>query len=54
MLTRTQQNYEFISWRLTLLWFVGFFFRYCFLLPVRITIFFTSVNRLPDPTVFSL
>ncbi|XP_043215725.1 glycerol-3-phosphate acyltransferase 4-like isoform X3 [Amphibalanus amphitrite] len=44
MLTRTQQNYEFISWRLTFLWFVGFFFRYFFLLPVRITIFFTSVS----------
>ncbi|XP_037088310.1 glycerol-3-phosphate acyltransferase 3-like isoform X2 [Pollicipes pollicipes] len=44
LLTRTQQKYEFISWRLTLLWFVGFFFRYCFLLPVRITIFFTSVT----------
>lgn len=43
MLTRTQQNYEFISWRLSFLWFVGFFFRYFFLLPVRITIFFTSV-----------
>jgi len=43
MLTRTQQDFQFISWRLTLLWFIGFFFRYCFLLPVRITIFITSV-----------
>lgn len=40
MLTRTSHIWtDFISWRLNLIYVVGFFFRYCFLLPLRLTIF---------------
>ncbi|XP_063981302.1 glycerol-3-phosphate acyltransferase 3 isoform X1 [Diachasmimorpha longicaudata] len=38
LLTRTNRRYEFISWRLTVIWMCGFFMRYCFLLPLRILI----------------
>uniref|UniRef100_A0A0C9QCN7 AGPAT6_1 protein n=1 Tax=Fopius arisanus TaxID=64838 RepID=A0A0C9QCN7_9HYME len=38
LLTRTNRRYEFISWRLTVIWMFGFFMRYCFLLPLRILI----------------
>lgn len=43
LLTRTNRRYEFISWRLTFIWMAGFVVRYCFLLPVRITICFFGV-----------
>ncbi|KAL2736566.1 glycerol-3-phosphate acyltransferase 4 isoform X1 [Vespula maculifrons] len=38
LLTRTNRHYEFISWKLTVIWMFGFFMRYCFLLPLRIFI----------------
>ncbi|XP_015191182.1 PREDICTED: glycerol-3-phosphate acyltransferase 3 [Polistes dominula] len=38
LLTRTNRHYEFISWKLTVIWMFGFFMRYCFLLPLRILI----------------
>ncbi|ERL89398.1 hypothetical protein D910_06767 [Dendroctonus ponderosae] len=38
-LTRTNQTYEFISWKLTFLWIFGFFVRYLILLPLRLYIF---------------
>ncbi|KAL7636353.1 UNVERIFIED_CONTAM: hypothetical protein RMT77_013112 [Armadillidium vulgare] len=57
-LTRTNHNYEFISIRLTIFWVVGFIFRYCFLLPLRVSIlsigvgilvvFTTVINFLPE------
>lgn len=44
LLTRTNRNYEFISWRLSFIWFVGFLMRYCFLLPLRVIICFIGVS----------
>ncbi|XP_011496772.1 PREDICTED: glycerol-3-phosphate acyltransferase 3 isoform X2 [Ceratosolen solmsi marchali] len=43
LLTRTNRRYEFISWKLTVIWMCGFFMRYCFLLPLRILICFVGV-----------
>ncbi|XP_014212089.1 glycerol-3-phosphate acyltransferase 3 [Copidosoma floridanum] len=43
LLTRTNRRYEFISWKLTVIWMCGFFTRYCFLLPLRILICFIGV-----------
>ncbi|XP_015520711.1 glycerol-3-phosphate acyltransferase 3 isoform X2 [Neodiprion lecontei] len=40
LLTRTNRHYEFISWKLTVIWMFGFLMRYCFLLPLRILICF--------------
>ncbi|XP_076164849.1 glycerol-3-phosphate acyltransferase 4 isoform X2 [Ptiloglossa arizonensis] len=40
LLTRTNRQYEFISWKLTVIWMFGFVMRYCFLLPLRIFICF--------------
>lgn len=44
LLTRTNRNYEFISWRLSFIWVVGFLMRYCFLLPLRVLICFIGVS----------
>ncbi|XP_078053597.1 glycerol-3-phosphate acyltransferase 4 isoform X2 [Augochlora pura] len=46
LLTRTNRHYEFISWKLTVIWMFGFFMRYCFLLPLRIFICFIGVQFL--------
>ncbi|CAD6233813.1 GSCOCG00007308001-RA-CDS, partial [Cotesia congregata] len=43
LLTRTNRHYEFISWKLTVIWMFGFILRYFFLLPLRIFIFFFGV-----------
>ncbi|XP_060824941.1 glycerol-3-phosphate acyltransferase 3 isoform X1 [Bombus pascuorum] len=43
LLTRTNRHYEFISWKLTVIWICGFVMRYCFLLPLRIFICFVGV-----------
>ncbi|XP_017889594.1 glycerol-3-phosphate acyltransferase 3 isoform X2 [Ceratina calcarata] len=43
LLTRTNRLYEFISWKLTVIWMCGFFMRYCFLLPLRIVLCFIGV-----------
>ncbi|XP_015602918.1 glycerol-3-phosphate acyltransferase 3 isoform X2 [Cephus cinctus] len=43
LLTRTNRQYEFISWKLTVIWMFGFVMRYCFLLPLRILICFIGV-----------
>lgn len=43
LLTRTNRFYEFISWKLTFIWMIGFVIRYCFLLPLRIFICFIGV-----------
>ncbi|OXA38487.1 glycerol-3-phosphate acyltransferase 3 [Folsomia candida] len=40
LLTRTNRVYEFISWRLSFIWLVGFCVRYGILLPFRVTICF--------------
>uniref|UniRef100_A0A8C2DUR2 1-acylglycerol-3-phosphate O-acyltransferase 9, like n=1 Tax=Cyprinus carpio TaxID=7962 RepID=A0A8C2DUR2_CYPCA len=38
LLTRTNNNFQYISLRLTVLWGVGVVVRYCILLPLRITL----------------
>lgn len=38
LLTRTNDNFKFISWKLTTFWALGCFWRYCILLPGRIAI----------------
>lgn len=43
LLTRTNRRYEFISWKLTVMWVNGFFIRYFILLPLRVTICFIGV-----------
>ncbi|XP_050676536.1 glycerol-3-phosphate acyltransferase 3 isoform X2 [Leptidea sinapis] len=43
LLTRTNRQYEFLTWRLTIIWMMGFVVRYFFLLPLRILIFFIGV-----------
>ncbi|CAG7833359.1 unnamed protein product [Allacma fusca] len=52
LLTRTTRNYEFISWRLSLIWLVGFFIRYFFMLPCRVTICFLGTITLTLLTFF--
>ncbi|XP_026481514.1 glycerol-3-phosphate acyltransferase 3-like [Ctenocephalides felis] len=42
-LTRTNRRYEFISWKLTILWFIGCIVRYLILFPLRMIIFLTGV-----------
>nr|CAD7401704.1 unnamed protein product [Timema cristinae] len=46
LLTRTNLGYEFISWRLTIIWMLGFLMRYFFLLPLRIIICFIGIGWL--------
>ncbi|XP_071448985.1 glycerol-3-phosphate acyltransferase 3 isoform X1 [Hetaerina americana] len=43
LLTRTNRRYEFISWKLTIIWMLGFCIRYFFLLPLRVMICFIGV-----------
>uniref|UniRef100_A0A1Y1LF29 Phospholipid/glycerol acyltransferase domain-containing protein n=2 Tax=Photinus pyralis TaxID=7054 RepID=A0A1Y1LF29_PHOPY len=43
LLTRTNTHYEFISWKLTIIWMCGFFIRYFFLFPLRVFICFFGV-----------
>ncbi|XP_027548556.1 glycerol-3-phosphate acyltransferase 3 [Neopelma chrysocephalum] len=38
LLTRTNVNFHYISLRLTIVWVIGVVVRYCFLLPLRITL----------------
>lgn len=43
LLTRTNRNYEYINWKITVIWFIGFWIRYAFLLPLRVLICFFGV-----------
>ncbi|XP_052755222.1 glycerol-3-phosphate acyltransferase 3 isoform X1 [Galleria mellonella] len=43
LLTRTNKQYEFLTWRLTIIWAMGFLVRYMFLLPLRVLIFVIGV-----------
>ncbi|XP_030369153.1 glycerol-3-phosphate acyltransferase 3-like isoform X3 [Scaptodrosophila lebanonensis] len=43
MLTRTNRHYEFISWKITLIWMVGFVVRYFILMPLRVLVCFLGV-----------
>jgi len=61
LLTRTSQSFEFVNIRLTIIWIVGFIFRYCLLLPGRALILFVGmlwlsicmafVGHLPDGNI---
>lgn len=44
MLTRTNRHYEFISWKITLIWVVGFAVRYFILMPLRVFVCFIGVR----------
>lgn len=39
LLTRTNKNYQFTSWRIALVWAAGFIFRFYMMFPVRLAIF---------------
>lgn len=39
MLSRTNQQYEYVSFRVTFLWILGFILRYCILFPFRLILF---------------
>lgn len=39
LLTRTNKNYQFVSWKLTVYWLIGFVIRFYMLLPIRFAIF---------------
>ena len=43
LLTRTNDKFTFINWRLTFFYYFGCVFRYCFLLPGRIAILIVGV-----------
>lgn len=45
LLTRTNRRYEFISWRLTVIWVIGFLIRYLLLMPLRVIICFIGVSK---------
>lgn len=45
LLTRTNRRYEFITWRLTVIWVFGFFVRYFVLMPIRVFICFCGVRE---------
>ncbi|CAG0882600.1 unnamed protein product [Darwinula stevensoni] len=51
LLTRTNLNYEFISVKLTVLWFIGFLIRYTLLLPMRILLTCAGIFWLVTSTV---
>lgn len=46
LLTRTNRKYEFISWKLTVIWVIGFLIRYLLLMPLRVIICFIGVSFL--------
>ncbi|XP_030564802.1 glycerol-3-phosphate acyltransferase 3-like isoform X3 [Drosophila novamexicana] len=45
MLTRTNRRYEFISWKITLIWMVGFAIRYFILMPLRVLVCFIGIGQ---------
>ncbi|XP_049820102.1 glycerol-3-phosphate acyltransferase 3 isoform X3 [Aethina tumida] len=45
LLIRTHRGYEFISWKLTVIWLCGFFIRYFFLFPLRVMICFFGIGQ---------
>ncbi|VDN05748.1 unnamed protein product [Thelazia callipaeda] len=46
LLTRTGCTFEHISWKLTILWVIGCFFRYLILFPIRACIFVIGATHL--------
>ena len=50
LLTRTNRQYEFINWRITLIWVGGFIVRYTILMPLRVLVCFIGVSMKFDMT----
>lgn len=44
LLTRTNRQYEFINWKITLIWVFGFAVRYIILMPLRVLVCFIGVS----------
>uniref|UniRef100_A0A671M867 Glycerol-3-phosphate acyltransferase 3-like n=1 Tax=Sinocyclocheilus anshuiensis TaxID=1608454 RepID=A0A671M867_9TELE len=53
LLTRTNSNFRYISVRLTIIWGLGVFIRYCILLPLRITLAVIGLSWLVIGTTLS-
>ncbi|XP_034476232.1 glycerol-3-phosphate acyltransferase 3 isoform X3 [Drosophila innubila] len=45
MLTRTNRHYEFISWKITMIWVIGFAVRYFILMPLRVLVCFIGIGQ---------
>ncbi|XP_069965097.1 glycerol-3-phosphate acyltransferase 3 isoform X4 [Bactrocera oleae] len=45
LLTRTNRHYEFISWKITLIWMTGFAVRYFILMPLRVFVCFVGIGQ---------
>ncbi|XP_051733728.1 glycerol-3-phosphate acyltransferase 3 [Ctenopharyngodon idella] len=52
LLTRTNNNFRYISVRLTIIWGLGVFIRYCILMPLRITLAAIGLSWLVIGTTF--
>ncbi|KAL6734141.1 hypothetical protein Aduo_004712 [Ancylostoma duodenale] len=44
LLTRTRYSFQYINWKLSLIWFAGFLFRYLILVPIRIALFVLGMS----------
>ena len=44
LMTRTNKSFEFINWRITLMWVCGWCVRYCLLLPARLIVGLLGVS----------
>lgn len=51
LLTRTNRHYEFISWKITVIWILGFIVRYFILMPLRVFVCFIGVSLIDYKTV---
>ncbi|XP_058983786.1 glycerol-3-phosphate acyltransferase 3 isoform X4 [Musca domestica] len=45
LLTRTNRQYEFINWKITLIWVLGFAVRYTILMPLRVLVCFIGIGQ---------
>lgn len=52
LLTRTQQQHQSFSLRLTLIWLIGFLVRYFILFPFRLCLFFLAISWMLSSVVF--
>ncbi|XGW32885.1 hypothetical protein V3C99_017416 [Haemonchus contortus] len=46
LLTRTRYSFQYINWKLSLLWAAGFLFRYLVLVPIRILLFILGLTTM--------
>ncbi|EYB82522.1 hypothetical protein Y032_0358g3414 [Ancylostoma ceylanicum] len=44
LLTRTRYSFQYINWKLSLIWFAGFLFRYLILVPIRVALFVLGMS----------